>query len=322
VGEGVGAVLDSAPVQAVGKATVIVGQTVAKAAEPILETQAAKAVAKGVGSIQQDLSSNAPNAQYIEYKTPAQRDALRQQLLARRTVKPVSANPDAGSAMVMAKETEWQKTWREFNESNPLAQNLTRLSKSFEESENPTVENIRDKWYRVKSWFDETEEAKCITAFRMVDPSFRKEEFLAEMAQFVIPEILEGNLKGNLIPIKKWCNEKVFAEISASVGQQRVANLVSDCKLLDLSQVDIKKLMFMNEDKTLPVAVISFRTQEVLMFRDKKTGEVKLGSEDTIDSATYAIAITKDQCLSPEIPIDPETLGWRVISWSRFGGKM
>ncbi|KAI9340489.1 hypothetical protein BDR26DRAFT_911686 [Obelidium mucronatum] len=321
VGEGVNVVLDSAPVQAVGKATVIVGQTVAKAAEPILETKAAKAVAKGVGSIQQDLSSNAPNAQYIEYKTPEQRDALRQQLLARRTVKPVSANPEAGSAMVMAQETQWQKKWREFNESNPLAQNLTRLSKDFEESENPTVESIRDKWYRVKSWFDETEEAKCITAFRMVDPGFRKEEFLAEMAQFVIPEILEGNLKGNLVPIKKWCNEKVFAEISASVGQQRVANLVSDCKLLDLNQVDIKKLMFLNEDKTLPVAVITFRTQEVLMFRDKKTGEIKLGSEDTIDSAVYAIAITKDQCLSPEIPIDPETLGWRVISWSRSGGK-
>ncbi|KAJ3062348.1 protein translocase subunit [Podochytrium sp. JEL0797] len=321
VGQGVGAVVNSAPAQAVGKATVVVGKTIAKAAEPILDTQAAKAVGRGAKSIQNDLSSNAPNAQYIEYTAPEHRDALRQQLLARKTVKPVALNPDAGSAVVMAQETASQKKWREFYESNPLAQNMTRMSKAIEESENPTVESVRDTWYRVKSWFDETEEAKCISAFRMVDPGFRKEEFLAEMAQFVIPEILEGNLKGNLIPIKKWCNEKVFAELSASITQQRASNLVSDCKLLDLNSVDIKKLMFLNEDKTLPVVIITFRTHEILMFRDKKTGEIKLGGEDTIDSANYAMAMTKDQCLSPEFPVDPETLGWRVITWNRSGGS-
>ncbi|ORY45668.1 hypothetical protein BCR33DRAFT_765459 [Rhizoclosmatium globosum] len=322
VGSQVNKVLESAPAQAVGRATVAVGQTVAAAAAPVLETKAAKAVAKNIESIQNDLAKGTANAQFIEYKSAEERQHLRNlQLEQRKHIKPVAANPDAGAAVVIAQETEWQKKWRTFNESNPIAQKLSGLSKSFEESENPAVESVRDTWYKVKSWFDETEEAKCISAFRLVDPSFRKEEFLAEMAQFVIPEILEGNLKGNLAPIKKWCNEKVFAEISAVIGQQRIANLVSDCKLLDLSQVDIKKLMFLNEDKTLPVIVITFRTQEVLMFRDKKSKEIKLGGEDMIDTAAYAIALTKDQCLSPEIPVDPETLGWRVISWSRSGGK-
>ncbi|KAI8609006.1 hypothetical protein BC830DRAFT_1071378, partial [Chytriomyces sp. MP71] len=322
VGEGVGAVLESAPVKATAKVVGKVGETVAKAAEPILETKAAKTVASGISSIQSDLASGAPSHRYVEYQSPEVRAKL---LAARRATqsisKPVAANAEAGGAVVVAQETKWAKGWREFYESNPLAQNLTRIGKSIEESENPAVERARDVMYRVGKWFDETEEAKCIRAFRMVDPSFRKDEFLAEATQFVIPEILEGNLKGNLVPIKKWCNEKVFAEISASVGQQRVANLVSDCKLLDLANVDIQKMVFLNEDKTLPVIIISFSTQEVLLFREKKTKEIKLGAEDMIDSARYVIAMTKDQCLSPDIPVDPETLGWRVISWSRAGSK-
>ncbi|KAI8820352.1 hypothetical protein BJ741DRAFT_715758 [Chytriomyces cf. hyalinus JEL632] len=322
VGEGVGAVLESTPVRVTAKVVGKVGETVAKAAEPILETKAAKTVASGINSIQNDLASKSPSAQYIEYQSPEQRQKmLEQRRKTQPRIVPVAANPEAGAAVVMAEETKWQKGWRDFYESNPLAQNLTRIGKSIEESENPTVERARDVMYRVGKWFDETEEAKCIRAFRMVDPTFRRDEFLAEAAQFVIPEILEGNLKGNLVPIKKWCNEKVFAEISASVGQQRVANLVSDCKLLDLSQVDIQKMMFLNEDKTLPVIILSFSTQEILLFRDKKSKEIKLGAEDMIDRARYVIAMTKDQCLAPDIPIDPETLGWRVISWSRAGGK-
>ncbi|KAJ3207266.1 protein translocase subunit [Entophlyctis luteolus] len=322
VGEGVGAVLDSTPVKAAGHVVGAINATVVKAAEPILDTKAAKAVASGVSSIQNDLASKAPNAQYIEYRTAEERESLKKKHFMRKAAQPVTfADPEAGGAVVVAQESAWVKSWREFNEKNPLAQNLAKVSKAIEESDNPVIETARDVWYKVGRFFDETEEAKCIAAFRMIDPTFRKEEFLAEAAQFVIPEILEGNLTGDLAPIKKWCNEKVFAEISASVGQQRVANLVSACKLIDLSQVDIKKLMFLNDDKTLPVVVLTFRTQEVLKFVDKKTGEVKLGSDDTLDTANYAVAMTKDQCLAVDFPVDPETGGWRVISWTRMGGK-
>lgn len=65
-------------------------------------------------------------------------------------------------------------------------------------------------------------------------------------------------------------------------------------------------------ENDLPILLLDFNTQEVLIFKNRK-GEIVLGSEDHIEHARYRIVFTKDQCSDPTLPINPKTNGWRAI---------
>lgn len=83
--------------------------------------------------------------------------------------------------------------------------------------------------------------------------------------------------------------------------------LVSDSKVLDIRQVDVSSGKIL--DNNVPVFVITFATQEVLMFKNAKTGEVAVGAENRVEQCMYAAVITKI-----EEDIDNElTGGWKVI---------
>ncbi|KAI8854096.1 hypothetical protein BC829DRAFT_486529 [Chytridium lagenaria] len=319
VGKGVDAVLESTPVKVAGQAAVKVGETVQKVAEPILDTQAAKSIASGINTIQKDLSNPTFSTHYAEYKPKAIRDRERAERAAdeaRRNPFGISG-PVAPNATATSVVTTKPSKWAELMKNNPLAVTFGNLSKKVEESESPVVEWMRDVWYRTSSVMEETEEARCVRAFKEVDPSFNRHKFLNDAATWIVPEVLEAHLKGDIETIRLWCSEKVSAELNASIDLQRQSGLVSDCKLLDLRRVDIKKFLFLEEH--IPVAVVSFGTQEVLLFRDRKTGEIKLGNEDHIDQAFYAIALTKSQIVDPEGKYEAAT-GMEDYSVVRSGG--
>lgn len=91
--------------------------------------------------------------------------------------------------------------------------------------------------------------------------------------------------------------------------------LVSDSKVLDIRQVDIASAKLLeNNGEDIPVFVITFATQEVLLFRSAKTGEVVVGAEDKVEQCTYAAVLTRvEEELSDEL-----TGGWKVVEVSPF----
>jgi mitochondrial import inner membrane translocase subunit TIM44 len=78
--------------------------------------------------------------------------------------------------------------------------------------------------------------------------------------------------------------------------------------------VEIQKIILLDEE--FPVIVISFRTTEILCFRNKK-GEIVLGAEDNLQNAAYGLAFTKAQLIDPEAEHNPNTNGWTIIQWAR-----
>ena len=69
----------------------------------------------------------------------------------------------------------------------------------------------------------------------------------------------------------------------------------------------------MSQDKILeneiPVFVITFATQEMLIFRNARTREIVVGAEDKVDQCHYAAVITR-----VEEELDNElTGGWKVV---------
>ena len=83
--------------------------------------------------------------------------------------------------------------------------------------------------------------------------------------------------------------------------------LISDSKVLDIRQVDVSQGKIMEND--IPVFVITFTTQEMLIFRNARTREIVVGAEDKVDQCHYAAVITR-----VEEELDDElTGGWKVV---------
>ncbi len=58
--------------------------------------------------------------------------------------------------------------------------------------------------------------------------------------------------------------------------------------------------------------VITFATQEMLLFRNPKTGEIVVGAEDRVEQCHYAAVITRlEEELDNEL-----TGGWKIIEVS------
>lgn len=229
VGKVVEATYNNPVVQTTGKVVYAAGETVVKTtqkiAEPIMETQAAKAVASTVKNVQKELTDNSTSAFYAEYLPKEEREKIKQSRLADKknqalklsasgiptSFKPVTANDEAGNAVVMHRSSKIANAWNSFKENSPMAKKLFTMSKTLQESDHPILERVRE--FMANTRFNETEEAKVIKAFKTVDPGFRKDLFLKEMTRFGIPDIVEAAVKEDLESIAQWCSEKVFLYI-------------------------------------------------------------------------------------------------------------
>jgi hypothetical protein len=62
-------------------------------------------------------------------------------------------------------------------------------------------------------------------------------------------------------------------------------------------------------ENDIPVLIVTCTTQEVLLFRDPKTGEIVVGQEDRVEQCTYGAVITR----IPEEMDNELTGGWKVV---------
>lgn len=64
-------------------------------------------------------------------------------------------------------------------------------------------------FYYTGSIFEESEQAQTVRALQMIDPSFNMDKFLREARTYIIPEVMEAYLKGDVESLKMWCSEAV-----------------------------------------------------------------------------------------------------------------
>jgi import inner membrane translocase subunit TIM44 len=76
--------------------------------------------------------------------------------------------------------------------------------------------------------------------------------------------------------------------------------------VLDIRQVDVSTGRFFKDNT--PVYVITFTTQEVLLFCYRKTRDVVVGAEDHTEQCNYAPVVTRVEELENGL-----TSGWEVI---------
>lgn len=189
-----------------------------------------------------------------------------------------------------------------------MMKKLFSFKEVYEESENPLISTARGISDRVAGFFAENETAMVIKKFREIDPNFQMEEFLRELREYMLPEVLDAYVKGDVETLKLWLSDAQFSVYAALSKQYTTAGLKSDGRILDIRGVDVSHARLLDPGD-IPVFVVTCRAQEVHVYRNVKTNELAAGMEDKVQLVTYAIGLTR----IPDEVSNPETRGWRLI---------
>lgn len=95
-------------------------------------------------------------------------------------------------------------------ETNPVLKGIFDLRRAYDESENPVVSSLRGVTDSVGSFlFEETETAQVTRKLKDMDPTYNQEQFLRELREYIIPEVIDAYLSADKEVLKVWCGEAV-----------------------------------------------------------------------------------------------------------------
>ncbi|KAJ8518568.1 hypothetical protein ONZ45_g4391 [Pleurotus djamor] len=308
---------ESELMRAISKASAAVSSTIASTTEPIRNTAAYKTLADTVVEALDDSGS----AKHAGFEEKEARRLRRQKRLAKAGKDGglgrgrVAANPEAGSSVVLHKDSPKQEKWNQIKERSAIFRAYNSLKQRYDESEHPVVSSVRSVTDTIGSWFEETETAQVAQLMKILDPSFTKEGFERDLREYIIPEVVDAYLSADQPSLKAWCGEATYNVLWATMEQYLRQGLVSDSKVLDIRQVDVSDGKIL--ENNVPVYIVSFSTQEVLLFRNAKTREIVVGADDKVEQCTYVAAITRmEEDLDNEL-----TGGWKVVEMARRSAR-
>ncbi|CDR88852.1 related to TIM44-mitochondrial inner membrane import receptor subunit [Sporisorium scitamineum] len=216
-------------------------------------------------------------------------------------------------SLILRPEPAYKQAWTNFKSTNPLLRKLTSLSHQYNESENPIIERLRSLTDWASTLFAENDFALVTRQLKLLDPTFTLSTFQRDLREYVIPELIDSYHTAARHLLRQWCGEATFNLLLATVDPYLSKGLLPEGRLLDLKQVEIVQAKIL--DNNVPVLVVSFTTQELMFFKDPKTGEVKAGSDSQPDVCRYAMVLTRVE----EEMDNQVTGGWKVVELARRG---
>ncbi|KAI2620841.1 TIM44 subunit of mitochondria import inner membrane translocase [Xylaria nigripes] len=311
VGKGAAWTWETPVMKGVRKGANITGEALDKATKPIRDTEAYKSVKDVI-----DDGSSSRYGGWVDKEERRKARELRQKKAAsiHGNVEQMAEDPNAGTNITVHKDAAWKEAWRDFRDQNKFVQSVFNMKNVYQESENPLISTARSITDRFAGFFAENETAMVIKKIRAMDPTFQLEPFQQELRDYILPEVLDAYVKGDIETLKLWLSAAQYSVYEALTKQYLQAGLKSDGRILDIRHVDILKARML-EPGEVPVFIITCRTQEVHVYRNAKTKELAAGMEDRVQLVTYVIGITR----TAEDVNNPETRGWRLIEMQKSG---
>jgi import inner membrane translocase subunit TIM44 len=138
----------------------------------------------------------------------------------------------------------------------PVVRLLSSVSDTYETSENPVVSSFRTVASKVAGIFEENETAKVVRKFKELDPDFQQEVFLRELREYIVPEVVDAYVSGDLPALQGWCSEAVslltlsttpsmtsivqaFNVLASGLLPLIQQGLIPDCQVLDIRELDV-----------------------------------------------------------------------------------
>ncbi|KQC43230.1 hypothetical protein AB282_01501 [Saccharomyces cerevisiae] len=154
----------------------------------------------------------------------------------------VKSNEDAGTAVVatnIESKESFGKKVEDFKEKTVVGRSIQSLkNKLWDESENPLIVVMRKITNKVGGFFAETESSRVYSQFKLMDPTFSNESFTRHL-EYIVPEILEAYVKGDVKVLKKWFSEAPFNVYAAQQKIFKEQDVYADGRILDIRGVEI-----------------------------------------------------------------------------------
>lgn len=315
IGNTIIAAWESRPVKFAKKGTILAATAISTVTSPIRENKIYKSVA---GSVKQAIhdGDHSHYSGYIDKKTRREARKFKNKAIELSQKATVTENPKADVKVVIYQESSWKTYWRQFRNDSWLFNRIDHWRRLYNYSENPVIEIIKGTMMSMENicrrLFAENEAAKVVRLFKNMDPNFRLESFLQELREYILPEIVDAYVKGDAETLKLWLGEASYQIWFATAKEYISQGLISDGKVLDIRGVDVVSYRILPPND-IPCLVISFRAQEIHLYKNAKSKEVVAGSEDFIQEVTYIAAFTR---ILDEV-LNFETKGWKIIDFVR-----
>ncbi|WVQ81631.1 hypothetical protein IAT38_003755 [Cryptococcus sp. DSM 104549] len=306
------ALADSEVLKAISAATSRFVSAATSATQPIRDTQTYKTIAESIEeAFDDETGAGSRYGGYEEKEARRKKREARAKKAGKTAIKRVEENTEAGEALVLSDKPEAVSRLN-FIYDSPAYQ---RFTENYYESDTPFYNALRTVGTKLGSLFEENETAQVIRAMKTLDPNFRMDRWTGELREYIVPEVVDAYLSADRASLQAWCGEATFNVLWATMGQYVKKGLISDSKILDIKHVDVMNGKML--ENNIPVFVVSFATQEQLLFRSAKTGEAIVGSENDVEQCRYAMVLTR-----LETELDNElTGGWKVVEMARRGSK-
>ncbi|KAK9460086.1 Tim44p [Lipomyces oligophaga] len=314
-GEAVGSAASTAWESPVVKATRDVvhdaAEGIDKATAPIRETQVYKEVKEAIDDGRSRRYGGFEERE-TRRKHRLEREAKRRQEAIEKgiytTNQPIVENTEV-TGIELHKDA---KPEGESETASGFSKSFGRFKEMYNESENGIISSVRSVTNFIGKAFQESETAQVVRMIREIDPSFTIEDFLTELREYILPEIIDAYVTSDEETLRVWLSDAPFSIFREQIKQVRVAGLYSASRVVDIRGADISRVRLLPPDD-IPVLIVTCRVQEIHLFKNLKTNEVAAGSEDRVQMCAYVVVFTR---VSADIN-DPETKGWKIIEMAR-----
>lgn len=211
-------------------------EVIGKTGEKLADAQAIKTIGKGVQAVSEEV-----NIEAGVYRRP---EVLRKrkELSAMNDDRDIKPNEDA-TGVELHKDSKWSQSWTSFRDNNPYVTKIFDWKMKYDESDNPMVRVTRVLTDKISdvfgSLFTKTELSEVLTEIVKMDPTFDKVNFIKELEQDIIPNVLEAMVRGDLEILEDWCHEAAYNVLSTPIKKVLQLGYRMDSKILDLNNVDV-----------------------------------------------------------------------------------
>ena len=211
-------------------------EVIGKTGEKLADAEAIKTIGKGVQAVSEEV-----NIEAGVYRRP---EVLRKrkQLSAMTDDRDIKPNEDA-TGVELHKDSKWSQSWTSFRDNNPYVNKIFDWKMKYDESDNPMVRVTRVLTDKISdvfgSLFTKTELSEVLTEIVKMDPTFDKVNFIKELEQDIIPNVLEAMVRGDLEILEDWCHEAAYNLLSTPIKKVLQLGYRMDSKILDLNNVDV-----------------------------------------------------------------------------------
>ena len=280
----------SASVETVSKPIITISKKVGSHIPDMTQTQTVKNIGKGLQNLEEQAHKLSDFSKYGGVSNKTSRMEIENTLIKRRS-EMVTENKEAGSSLVTSKTGNAKSLWSKLGFHTPTQKLSSYLRKYIDNSDSLIIQvgrsAVASLAERISSVFAESETARVVKSIKERQPDFRIEEFLRLLRTYVVPEVLEAFVSGDLNTLRKWCSESSFKVIETTFTPALAQGNIIGGRILDIRDLD---LIAAKNLEDIPTIIVSANVQQIFYIKNSN-GEVVEGSETVPETLQYIMAL-------------------------------